>query len=59
METITVFINEKGMHLIKMPNGDLIPGVTKTIVEQDTDQANYGRCDITVIFQNVVLEPSK
>ncbi len=59
METITVFINEKSIHMIKMPNGDLIPGVAKTIVEQYAKQADYGRCDITVIFSNAILEHSK
>ena len=55
MKTITVFINEKGMHMIKMPNGDLIPGVSKTIIEQNADQAKDGICNITVTFESAIL----
>jgi len=59
METVTVFIDEKGMHMIKMPNGDVIPGISKTIVEQDVEQARSGVCDITVIFSNAILGEPK
>jgi hypothetical protein len=59
METVTVFIDEKGMQMLKMPNGDVIPGVFKTTVEQDAEQANTGTCTVTVIFTNAIVEPSK
>jgi len=55
METVTVFINEAGMHMIKMPNGDIIPGISKTIVEQDVQQARSGICNITVTFEDAIL----
>jgi hypothetical protein len=58
METVTVFVNKKGMHMLKMPNGDIIPNIGKTVVKQDIDQANVGLCDIIVVFPNVPLEPS-
>lgn len=59
METISVFVDEKGMHQLKMPNGEIIPMVGKTVVKQDVDQAFAGRCDVIVVFPNVPLEPSK
>lgn len=58
METIRVFADEFGRHLLKMPNGDIIPAPGKTIVKQEVDQALVGRCTVIVVFENVILEPN-
>lgn len=59
MEQIIVFVDEKGMHQLRMPNGEIIPCIGKTVVKQDTDQALIGVCTVIAVFEHIKLEVGK
>jgi len=59
MEQIKVYVDEKGMHQLQMPDGTQIPCVCKTVVKQDVEQAQAGVCTVIAVFENVPLLPTK
>ena len=41
---------DDGKHLLAMPNGALIPGVSVTRFKQDPHMAHHGACEAFVVF---------
>ena len=43
-----VYFSEDGKQFVKMPNGEKIPAIFNTKVEQDVDEAHVGLARVTI-----------
>ena len=47
-EMCQVYFDEKGIQMIKMPNGEDVPKIISSTVEQSVDEAHAGMAIVTI-----------